>query len=67
MGAATVLRGASVDDRIRALILEAPFGDLQPTVAAVLRKLRVPVWLAAPILWRAGRLAGVALDQTAAD
>ena len=63
MGAATALRGARGDARLRALILEAPFADLRPTVAAVLRQVRVPGWLAAPVLWRARWLAGVALDR----
>ena len=63
MGAATVLRAASVDRRIEALILEAPYHDLRSTVAAVLRLMRVPGWLAGLILWRASSIAGVSLDR----
>ena len=63
MGAATALRAASADPRIEALVLEAPFDDLRPAVAAVLRRLRVPGWVAGLVLWRAGRLAGVSLHR----
>jgi len=63
MGAATALRGASGNRRLEALILEAPFADLRPVVAAVLRKMLVPGWLAGPVLWRAEWLAGVSLDR----
>ena len=63
MGAATALRGAAFDARIEALILEAPYHDLRPTVAAVLGKIKVPGLLARPILWRARMLAGVSLDR----
>jgi len=63
MGAAVAVRAASADPRIAALILEAPYPDLADAVAAVLRRLRVPLaraW-AGPMLRRAGRLAGVSL------
>ena len=63
MGAATALRGAVDDARIQALILEAPYHDLRSTVAAVLRRMRVPGGLAGLILWRARMLAGVSLDR----
>ncbi len=42
MGASTALRAAASDPRIAALILEAPYKALQPAVAAVLRRLRIP-------------------------
>ncbi len=63
MGAATALRGANAEDRIRALVLEAPYDDLRTAVAGVLRKLRVPGGLAGLVLARARRLAGVSLDR----
>ncbi len=63
MGAATALRGATGDPRIQALVLEAPYDDLRSVVAAVLGQMRVPGWLARPILWRARSLAGVSLDR----
>ncbi len=63
MGAATALRGASLDPRIEALVLEALYADLRAAVAAVLRRMRVPGSIAPLILLRARRLAGVALDR----
>ncbi len=63
MGASTALRAASVDGRIAALVLEAPYRDLTPAVAAVLRRLRVPGGLAPLVLLRARSLAGIALDR----
>ena len=63
MGAATAIRAASADPRLRALILEAPFADLRPTVAAVLRRLRIPGAFAPLLLLRARMLAGVSLDR----
>ena len=63
MGAATALRAAAADRRVAALVLEAPFDDLRAAVAAVLRRMKVPGVLASPVLWRARRLAGVALDR----
>jgi len=63
MGAATALKAAATDLRLAALILEAPYPDLGPTVAAVLRRLRVPAALAPLLLLRARMLAGVRLDR----
>ncbi len=63
MGAAIALRAAADDPRLRALVLEAGYNDLTPTVAAWLRRLRVPGGFARPMLWRAGRLAGVSLHR----
>jgi competence protein ComEC len=63
MGAAVALRAASDEPRIAALVLEAPYTDLTLAVAAWLTALRVPRFLARPMLLRAGRLAGVALDR----
>ena len=64
MGASTALRAASTDPRLSALILEAPYRALRPAVAAVLRRLRIPLshTFAGLILVRAKALAGVALD-----
>ena len=65
MGASTALRAAATDPRITALILEAPYQALHPAVAAVLRRLRIPLAnvFATLILRRARMLAGVPLDQ----
>jgi alpha-beta hydrolase superfamily lysophospholipase len=63
MGAAIALRAASMDPRVRALILEAPYADLRPTVATWLRAVRIPGLLAGSLLRRAERLAGVALHR----
>ncbi|MEO6810292.1 MAG: alpha/beta hydrolase, partial [Isosphaeraceae bacterium] len=63
MGAAIALRAASIDPRIRALILEAPYADLRPTVATWLRAIRIPGLFAGSLLRRAERLAGVALHR----
>jgi competence protein ComEC len=65
MGASTALKAAASDPRIRALILEAPYRDLHPAIANVLRRLRIPCarFLARLILIRARRLAGIALDR----
>jgi pimeloyl-ACP methyl ester carboxylesterase len=62
MGAAIVLRAASVDPRIRGVVLEAPYPDLALTVAAWLRRARLPGLFARPILTRAKILAGVSLE-----
>jgi competence protein ComEC len=63
MGAGVVLRAASADDRLAAIVLEAPFADLRATVAHWLRRIRLPLagLLALGIVRRAGRLAGVPL------
>ena len=65
MGASTALKAAATDTRIKALILEAPYRDLKPAVAAVLRRLKIPIPgpFARLILLRARSLAGVALDR----
>lgn len=63
MGAAIALRAAAEEPRFTALVLEAPYADLVPTVAAWVRRLGLPGVFARPILRRAGRLAGVALDR----
>ena len=63
MGAAIALRAAAEDPRIAALVLEAPYLDLEETLAALLRRFRLPLSrpLARLALARAGRLAGVSL------
>ena len=61
MGAAVALRAATTEPRLRALILEACYDDLTPTVAAWLGLARLPRWLAPWMLARAGRIAGVSL------
>ena len=63
MGAAIAARAAVEDERIAGVILEAPYADLRGAVAAWIARLRVPRWLALPILWRAERLAGVSLHD----
>jgi pimeloyl-ACP methyl ester carboxylesterase len=63
MGAAIAMRAASLDARIAALVLEAPYSDLSLSVAAGLRRKHLPGWLARPMLRRASRLAGVALQR----
>ncbi len=62
MGAAIVLRAAVDEPRLRAVVLEAPYPDLTPTVAAWLRRWHLPGFFARWMLRRAGRLAGVPLD-----
>jgi alpha-beta hydrolase superfamily lysophospholipase len=63
MGAAIALRAAVNDRRVRAVVLEAPYLDLEATLAVVLRCNCVPLArpLARRILRRAERLAGVSL------
>lgn len=63
MGASTALKAAASDPRIAALVLEAPYGDLAPAVAAVLRRLGIPGGLARLVLLRARILGGVPLDR----
>ena len=65
MGASTALKTAATDPRIQALILEAPYRDLRPAVANVLKRLRIPLagGFARLILLRARLLAGISLDQ----
>lgn len=61
MGAAIALRASVEEPRLRAVVLEAPYPELTPTVAAWLRRWRLPGFLAPWMLHRAARLAGVPL------
>jgi competence protein ComEC len=63
MGAAVAVRAAAADPRIRALVLEAPYPDLESAVAGWLGRLRVPRRLAHLIVHRAAALAGVSLSR----
>ena len=65
MGAGVALRAAADDPRLRALVLEAPYVDLRRTAATLIRRYRIPAAgpLAALILRRARRLAGVSLHR----
>lgn len=63
MGAAIAARAAVEDDRIAGVVLEAPYADLRSAVGAWIARLRLPRWLAGPILWRARHLAGVSLHE----
>lgn len=65
MGAAIAARAAADDLRIAALVLEAPYLDLEATLAAVIRRKRVPLpRLAARLVaGRARALAGVSLTS----
>jgi pimeloyl-ACP methyl ester carboxylesterase len=65
MGAAVALRAAVEDDRIGALILEAPYSDLRRALAARLARLPIPGVepLAGLVLSRASGIAGVPLDR----
>jgi competence protein ComEC len=65
MGAAIVVRAAADDHRLRAIVLESPYGDLEAATVAMLRKLRLPAahWLARVIMGRAETLAGVSLTR----
>ncbi len=65
MGAAIALRAAADDPRIGALVLEAPYLDLEETLATLLRRFRLPLPrpLARLALARAGSLAGVSLTR----
>ena len=65
MGAAIALRAAAEDPRIAALVLEAPYLDLEETLAALLRRFRLPLPrpLARLALARAEALAGVSLTR----
>lgn len=65
MGAVIALRAAAEDTRIGALILEAPYVELRSAIAAGLRRNRLPGWLAGPILRRARKIIGRALDRPA--
>ncbi|MFO0956044.1 MAG: ComEC/Rec2 family competence protein [Isosphaeraceae bacterium] len=59
MGAAIALKAAVEDDRVMALILEAPYADLTRSVALGLRRKRVPGVLAPWVVRRAESLAGI--------
>jgi competence protein ComEC len=63
MGAAVALRAAAADPRIAALVLEAPYPDLELAVAGWLARYRVPRRLASPLVGRAAALAGVSLSR----
>ncbi len=65
MGAAIALRAGVEDERVQALVLEAPMVDLQASVATVMRNRRLPM---APVfsrlvVRRAGRIAGTPLAR----
>jgi uncharacterized protein len=65
MGAAIALRAAADDPRVAAVVLEAPYLDLEETFVRVLKRKRVPLagLLARLVLRRASRLAGVPLAR----
>ena len=65
MGASIALRAAVEDDRIEALVLEAPMVDLRDSVATVMRNRKLPM---APtfsrlVVRRAARIAGASLAR----
>ena len=65
MGAAIALRAAVEDDRIRALVLEAPMVDLTAAVSTWIRNRKAPLapLLSRLIVTRAGRLARVPIHR----
>ena len=65
MGAGVALRAAADDPRLRALVLEAPYIDLHRTATTLIKRYRLPASgpLAALVLRRARRLAGVSLHR----
>ncbi len=65
MGAAVVMRAAAEDPRINAIVLEAPYVDLELAIARVLRRFHIPLAraFARLIAHRAERLAGVSLTR----
>lgn len=63
MGAAIALRFQAETSLFRALILEAPYDDLRPSVARWLSRRRMPTGLATPLLRYAARLSGAPLDR----
>lgn len=65
MGAAIVTRAAADDLRFAALVLEAPYVDLEVTIARVLGRRSIPLarWFARLIARRASKLAGVSLSR----
>jgi competence protein ComEC len=65
MGAAIAMRGAALDARIIALVLESPMVDLTESLAGTLRRRRIPfpTLCAKLVLRRAGKLAGMPLER----
>ncbi len=65
MGAAVALRASADDDRIKALVLEAPYIDLHKTATTMIRRYRIPASraVATLVLRRARRLSGVSLHH----
>jgi uncharacterized protein len=65
MGAAVALRAAAEDPRIAALVLEAPYHDLEAAIAVMIRRFHIPGagLLARLIARRAEALAGVSLTR----
>lgn len=65
MGAAVALRAAAEDARIGALVLEAPYHDLEATIVVMLRRVHVPCprLFARLVARRAEALAGVSLTR----
>lgn len=65
MGAAIAIRAAANDRRVAALVLEAPFMDLERTLVLILRRRRLPLAsvMAKLILRKAHSLAGVSLAR----
>jgi alpha-beta hydrolase superfamily lysophospholipase len=65
MGAAVALRAAAEDARIAALVLEAPYHDLEAAIAVMLRRFHLPApqLLARLVARRAEALAGVSLSR----
>ncbi len=63
MGAASVLKAASEETRLCAIVLEAPYPDLTPAVASWLSRLGLPAFFARLLLHRARGLAGVSLHR----
>jgi pimeloyl-ACP methyl ester carboxylesterase len=63
MGAAIAARAAANDPRIGAVVLEAPYVDLEETLTRVLKRKRIPLpgVLAGLVLKRAEAIAGVSL------
>jgi alpha-beta hydrolase superfamily lysophospholipase len=65
MGAAVALRAAAEENRIAAVVMEAPYADLREALAARLDRLKFPgaARLSGLVLWQAARLAGDRLDR----
>ncbi len=63
MGASTVIKSAAEENRLIAIVLEAPYPDLAPSVASWLRRLGLPAFFARLLLHRARDLAGVSLHR----